>query len=784
MSDFSWVPVFESIGHWLLAFESKQNELVGILKRIGVENGLADENPKGTKVALDEIDPFTFYALLMKHSNVEKRTRLIENLHIADVILPTGYSGVPSAQALRAWLFPYKYERTEDMVPSLWKLFHEAMNGTLTENSFNNALKIPGTGFTKLTECLFYCRPKLFFPIDAQTRPWFEKNGITIPNDYKSYIATLADIKKQFAQPFYELSFNAWNENQTEEFISTKAIEYLEERFTRVIGPNGNNGTSHIVGFQTSKSKELALDPNLKSVKIFIQEDPPKLTGINKVKHYSENDTRNSHLTQYAPKLSYGKIAHLVSLESLDGLKNLCDWYDDSKGIEMHPKFDQRSNSRSSVSLNQILYGPPGTGKTYNTINKSVAIANPAFYLDDSEQEIKKTREESKAEFDRLIKDGQIVFTTFHQSMSYEDFIEGIKPETTLDKTVIYDIKDGIFKKICEAAKTPNQIDFNEAYLKLQKDLSDDQMIAIKTPKGREFSISLNSNDNLTLHTGSGREKQGTLTKENILKQINGEVKFIGWEGYFTGVVKYLESKYHYSSIAQNNTKNFVLIIDEINRGNVSQIFGELITLIEDDKRLTKDEALKVTLPYSKQEFGVPPNLYILGTMNTADRSVEALDAALRRRFSFEEMRPRPDLIASEGKSKPSGTVDEVDLPKLLIKINKRIEKLLDKDHQIGHSYFMSVSNITELREAFQNKIIPLLQEYFFGDYGKLGLVLGEEFFEEDADEVSFAKFKDYDASDFAERAVYKLKHLLKRDSDDFIIRDDAFVRAIKSLLE
>ena len=177
--------------------------------------------------------------------------------------------------------------------------------------------------------------------------------------------------------------------------------------------------------------------------------------------------------------------------------------------------------------------------------------------------------------------------------------------------------------------------------------------------------------------------------------------------------------------------QNFVLIIDEINRGNVSQIFGELITLVEEDKRLGTDEALEVTLPYSKEKFGVPPNLFIIGTMNTADRSVEAIDTALRRRFSFEEMPPKPELVAIEGKLKSqNGFLDNIDLPLLLNTLNKRIEKLLDKDHQIGHSYFMSVLSFKDLKSTFQNKIIPLLQEYFFGDYGKIGLVLGKDFFE------------------------------------------------------
>jgi 5-methylcytosine-specific restriction protein B len=431
--------------------------------------------------------------------------------------------------------------------------------------------------------------------------------------------------------------------------------------------------------------------------------------------------------------------------------------------------------------LNQILYGPPGTGKTYNTVNKAVAIANPDFIFKNKNTGINTPREQVKAEFDKLVASRQIVFTTFHQSMCYEDFIEGIKPETS-DGVITYQVKAGIFKNICQDALTPNVSSFNEAYEELKNKLSDESQIEIFTPKNKSFSISLNSNDNLSLHTGPNRGVQGTLTKENIQKVINNEHVIRGYDGYFKAVVQYLTDHYSYSNEIESKKKNFVLIIDEINRGNVSQIFGELITLIEDDKRLGCEEALEVTLPYSKEEpFGVPQNLYIIGTMNTADRSVEALDAALRRRFSFEEMPPKPDLIRTEGKlSETKGILesdefDDIDLPLLLNKINERLEKLLDKDHQIGHSYFINVYDLEDLKLAFQNKIIPLLQEYFFGDYGKIGLVLGKGFVEKQkANENIFADFSDADANDYSERPIFKIKTPASVDS---------FIEAINSLL-
>ena len=181
-----------------------------------------------------------------------------------------------------------------------------------------------------------------------------------------------------------------------------------------------------------------------------------------------------------------------------------------------------------------------------------------------------------------------------------------------------------------------------------------------------------------------------------------------------------------------NQPTPYALFIDEVNRGNVASIFGELITLIEDDKRLGEDNELKATLPYSRDEFGVPSNLYIIGTMNTADRSVEALDTALRRRFTFQEMRPDRSLVPQ-----PAGL--KIDLKRLFDVINSRIARLMDLDHCIGHAYFMEIKDINTLRRVFQNKIVPLLREYFYGNPAKIGMVLGEGFVSRLVEKVPFA---------------------------------------------
>lgn len=426
-------------------------------------------------------------------------------------------------------------------------------------------------------------------------------------------------------------------------------------------------------------------------------------------------------------------------------------FYNDLLGMDNHYLTDNftgqttqnMSNSKPQFPINQILYGPPGTGKTYTTVNEALKIIDQEFYENNKDH-----RDVLIKKFNSLMYDenenpeGQIIFTTFHQSMSYEDFIEGIKP--TIDTDVIsYEIKDGILKVIADKAKNSRKTNFHESYSNFIKSINENSndYVMLKTVRGNEYRVNVNSNNNLNLFTSSEIKKQGTLSKKKLESFCNGETNvFDAWEGYAAGVVNHLKEKFQLVNEDVNHFKNYVLVIDEINRGNVSAVFGELITLIEDDKRIGKDNELTVILPYSKDKFGVPSNLYIIGTMNSADRSVEALDTALRRRFSFKEMLPKPELIATEGKA-DKGMIDTIDLVKLLITINERIEALVDRDHTIGHAFFMDVNSIDSLKNVFANKVIPLLQEYFYGDYAKMEMVIGPDFFnsEKRKKKVTFA---------------------------------------------
>ena len=314
---------------------------------------------------------------------------------------------------------------------------------------------------------------------------------------------------------------------------------------------------------------------------------------------------------------------------------------DESESI---PEDDPSSGSTSPRLVkhhrNRILYGPPGTGKTYATVSHAIATVDGAHVREvtDADKELHRD----------LLSEGRLGMVTFHQNYSYEDFVEGIRPklvepddrngdvemmeaaEAQASPDLAYELKHGVFRRICAAADRERRAARNE-----------------------------------------GREPE-----------------------------------------------RFVLVIDEINRGNIPKIFGELITLIEDSRRLGEDDATTVTLPYSGDDFGVPGNLYIVGTMNTADRSIQQLDTALRRRFSFVEMMPDPDhdLVPED--------LAGVNCRTMLRAMNERIALLMDREHEIGHTYLLKVESIEDLADRFRNRIFPLLQEYFYDDWRRIDAVL------------------------------------------------------------
>lgn len=354
-----------------------------------------------------------------------------------------------------------------------------------------------------------------------------------------------------------------------------------------------------------------------------------------------------------------------------------------------------------NYGLNTILYGPPGTGKTYKTIDIAVQI------ITGKEEE----RIKNKQTFDQLRKEGQIEFVTFHQNYSYEDFVSGLRPDIEAEFLRFRPYK-GVFYEIAKRARENyqnslsenlNERSFEEVFSEIIQPLTDKgQPVKIKMASGISFTITDVGEYSIHFSKPNGNSIH-TLSIQTLEDIVEGRKQFTtGLGPYYNPLadqIKLLRKKTN--KIDPVQLKKFVLIIDEINRANISKVFGELITLLEDDKRIGRDNELRVTLPNGEKDFCIPPNLYVLGTMNTADKSIALIDIALRRRFEF--IGYFPDY----------STIEDSEKKELLIHINKAIySKKGSSDFLIGHAYFL---NGIETHKAIKNKIIPLLMEYFSG---------------------------------------------------------------------
>ncbi|MER3384082.1 AAA family ATPase [Pectobacterium aroidearum] len=462
--------------------------------------------------------------------------------------------------------------------------------------------------------------------------------------------------------------------------------------------------------------------------------------------------------------------------------------------------------------LNQILFGPPGTGKTFATTELAVKIADSAWYQRALEEyQGIELHERVRTRYQALVEKQRIMFTTFHQSFSYEDFVEGIRATTDESGgSLRYEVVDGIFKRLCLNAEvkvqgSPTQVISLTGRriwkMSLGNTMADEDDIYEECLANNY--ILLGWGENINFSTASTLEsvkaqivaEKGSLedTSEymnfavNAFKNVmrNGDLVIISDGNHKFRAIAEITADYQF--LPNNGRKNYhqmrpvkwlrtyvpslpkehlflkalsqmtlyelryttidrekltqllapvetidnrvlphVLIIDEINRGNIARIFGELITLLEPDKRQDAEDARALMLPYSKNLLSVPRNVYVIGTMNTADKSLIQMDLALRRRFNFIEMQPQPDLLAGI-------TAFGVDISQLLTRINQRIEVLLDSEHMIGHAYFMPlkhIENVAEREEClaviFKDKLLPLLREYFFDDYERIGWVLND----------------------------------------------------------
>ena len=659
--NYAWVPWFRELVEKIL--EAGETDLSDLSKGIDWGKGDAAIN----KYGVENVDPFSFlYFLAQKnssnlfrrvYSSVRKEFDLRKDL-LESPIVPTPS---PNTTAL--------FHDGETFNPeALWRLFRDAA-GTETGNdesivrNFGESLGIKMVGVSKLTQTLYLVNPERFLPFDkhiggamsgwlGSTFPQLEKE--IKDKGYARYVDILRRIKGEFpaCHPYEINTFlyihskepligaqrkifqvssyvfddnrDFWESDHTQDDRNLPAFK--ENRIVYTRGPGEDKkypltepdrGDIVLVRSGTHRGRAIGVveENEYQTSGEFREGAGIRVFWINKI-------TRDS-LAQL-PRLGFGRAKKTAESfcdadeyrPSFELMECLAAADSENAPRDAEPRFSDTARAydrpNDSRPLNTIFYGPPGAGKTYATARRCVEICDGIPAARPSDREV-------RDRYAELVGDNRIEFVTFHQSYGYEEFVEGLRPESA-DGAAGFRLvpTDGVIKRVAKRAR--------------------------------------------------------------------------------------------------GKSMPYVLVIDEINRANVSKVLGELVTLLEEDKRADAENEIGVTLPHSDDRFTLPGNLHILGTMNTADRSIALLDTALRRRFDFEELAPDSDILQP---------VDGIDLPNVLRAINARLEWLLDRDHLIGHAWFIKAKDKIGVDSVMRNRIVPLIAEYFHDDWGKVRAVLG-----------------------------------------------------------
>ena len=677
---FTWIPFYKEFAEKLLQFQTDRKKLLKLIynnRATLLVDYLHDEGGKDD--LFTDIDPFTTFGIFNR--SVKKRIRyakLFKKLLNISADVPSDFVGIPVLDNRKSHFFGFKRDREDNDIDNLWNLFVKVVKKKNFENEYNKVIRQYAIR-VNITMALFWIRPEDFLAFDSTNRAYLkEQYGVILPNkapEYSEYMSILDDIKAKMKKgvikekTFYELSANA------------------------------NNGTL----------------------------DEAELT-----------------------------------------------WYDDVVHI-----WERRKNV--------VLYGAPGTGKTYDVPEFAVRLCDPAFMAAEP------SREEIVSRYNQLKREKRIAFTTFHQSLDYEDWIEGLRPVVNENSQVTYEIESGIFKKLCEEAERPvvkdKQVGIadNAVVWKVSLQGTGDNDVRRECMENNHIRIGwdgygpvISDETDWSVYNGEGKQildayinkmKIGDIVmscyssqtidaigvvvgdyefedkfpnykrvrrvnwlvkniNENIVEMNDGKTMTLGTVYRLNSItldnVKSILEKYNTSSKMEENDKAYVMVIDELNRGNVSKVFGELITLLEADKRKGRINAESVVLPYSKKTFHIPNNVYLIATMNTADRSLGSLDYAIRRRFAFIAEKPfglEVDGFDEDLFEKVSSlfvkNFDEYkesswDLTMKLEPADTLSEEYKPEDVWIGHSYFLmqDEEGNDNTTDRLLYEIIPLLEEY------------------------------------------------------------------------
>ena len=680
--NFTWIPFYKEFAEKLLQFQTDRKKLLKLIynnRATLLADYLHDEGGKDD--LFTDIDPFTTFGIFNRGVKQENRIRsaeLFKELLNMSANVPEDFVGIPILNNQKSHFFGFRSDREDDDIENLWRLFVKVVEKKNFENEYNKVIR-QYIIRVNITMALFWIRPEDFLAFDSTNRAYLkEQYGVILPNkapEYSEYMSILNDIKAKMKKgvikekTFYELSANA------------------------------NNGTL----------------------------DETELT-----------------------------------------------WYDD-----WVLTWERRKNI--------VLYGAPGTGKTYDVPELAVRLCDPAFMAAEP------SREEIVSRYNQLKTEKRIAFTTFHQSLDYEDWIEGLRPVVNEDNQVTYEIESGIFKKLCEEAERPvvkdKQVGIsdNAVVWKVSLAGTGDNDVRRECMENNHIRIGwdgygpvISDETDWSVYNGEGKQildayinkmKIGDIVmscyssqtidaigvvvgdyefedkfpnykrvrrvnwlvkniNENIVEMNDGKTMTLGTVYRLNSItldnVKSILEKYNTSSKMEENDKAYVMVIDELNRGNVSKVFGELITLLEADKRKGRINAESVVLPYSKKAFHIPNNVYLIATMNTADRSLGSLDYAIRRRFAFIAKKPfgldvdgfDEDLfekvsslfVKNFDEYKESGW----DQTMKLEPADTLSDEYKPEDVWIGHSYFLMQDEEGEdnTSNRLLYEIIPLLEEY------------------------------------------------------------------------
>ena len=679
---FTWIPYYKEFAQRLTQFQKDRKRLLNLIYNNRDEllaKYLHDQGGEGD--LLEDIDPFTVFGLFnrgIKHENRINSAKLFKNILDIKVDIPKDFEGIPVLNNQKSHFFGFRSHRGKNDIQNLWNLFIKVVNDENFEEEYNTVIK-QFIIKVNITMGLFWIRPEKFLAFDRTNRQYLkEQYGIKLPNkapEYSEYMKILDSINKKMASgeikenTFYELSANANN-----------------------------------LGYDNS---------------------------------------------DYDSYLEWGSF------------------------------YTELWKKRKNV----ILQGAPGTGKTYRIPELVVRLCEPEFDANNA------TRKELMSVYDRLKEEKRVMFTTFHQSMDYEDWLEGLRPVLENDQ-VTYKIESGIFKRLCTEAERPlsakKDVNISDEAIVWKVSLSGtgDNPVRRDCMKNGYIRIGWDGyGENITeetdwsIHNGEGKtilnafintmkvgdivmscyssrtiDAIGIVTGEYewhdnfehykrvrrvkwLVKDINEDIVKLNDDKTMTlgtvyrlnaitlDKVKSLLDKYEASKTLIDNNKPYVIVIDEFNRGNVSKIFGELITLLEPDKRKGMRNAESVLLPYSKKEFYIPSNVFLVATMNTADRSLDTIDYAIRRRFAFITVKPQEIdddnfnselfrevsslFISNYDEYAESGFDDTIKL----LPAETLSEEYRPEDVWIGHSYFIMDGEYA-LQDRLLFEIIPLLEEY------------------------------------------------------------------------